>query len=105
MTWQPGWPIRSDADLEAARAVLAGYAVPAAPITKRPRVQREKITPTRRPVPLPGHPGVMVELRQVDPECYTGEGFNDPRRVFRRVVVADGFTDAVRGPGYSWAMN
>jgi len=45
--------------------------------------------------PKAEHPGVVLAWRWVEPDGYTGDG-GEPRRVFRRVVVADGLTDEVR---------
>ena len=53
-------------------------------------------TPTPpEPQPLGGHPGVMVELREVGPEDCDGAAERYKLR-WRRVVVQDGLADDVR---------
>lgn len=44
---------------------------------------------------LRDHPGVLVELRRIDPDGYTGDG-SDPRLKFAYIVVDDGLTDELR---------
>lgn len=84
--WKPGQAIRSDADFAAAVAVM--HSQPA------PGPQRPDYKSQRKP--LPGHPGVFVEVRETEPYEYTGEGWGDPRMVFETVVVEDGHSRVER---------
>jgi len=78
--WKPGQAIHSDADFAAAVAVM--HSKPASG-SQRPDYKSKR-------KPLPGHPGVFVEVRETQPDEYTGEGWNEPRMVFDTVVVEDG---------------
>lgn len=59
------------------------------------RRTRKALPPKAGPQPLAGHPGVLVELREVGPEDRDGGG-EKYRLRWRYVVVADGHDDEVR---------
>lgn len=57
--------------------------------------RKKVVTAKAGPQPLPGHPGVLVELREGGPEDRDGAGEHYRLR-WRRVVVDDGHDDALR---------
>ncbi len=60
-------------------------------------MKRKRVLPAKPgPIPLAGHPGVLVEWCWTEPDSHTGDSPAPPRLVYRRVVVADGLDAETR---------